>query len=1413
MNYDWPRFWFPWDGQLQLDEDGFSPDPDGHFRFLNLDLLRFEQLQTHHCLVLLGPPGMGKSTALRAAHDASTASEKLLIDLASYSDQSSLEQALFNAEQVRSWLESDTVLHLFVDSLDECHVRTVAKWLLERLQSLPKERLRLRLACRTSELPAQFSQQALHELWSEQGEKRDVVRFVELAPLRRKDVEDAAARHGIDPGQFVEAIRRVQAGPLAARPITLDLLLRLYLEKQSLPTTRNEVYHRGCLKLTAEWSPQRADAGLVGRLSPQQRLAVAKRIAAVSIFCGRASILREEPPMGGAADDISAYELSGGTELANGSAVTVDEAAIREALGTGLFSSRGGGRLGWAHQSYAEYLAAQYLSDHGVFGRRLRELLFHHEDRHRTIPQLREVAAWLASMRRELLDELIRCDPQVLLRSDQAILDTPARASLIARLLEGFERQELLDDWWEQRYDYRKLQHPGLAQQLRPVLADRTKSDQVRGLAIEIAQACQDLSLVEDLICLALDSSQPRPVREDAVRALTEIGDEGTRSRLRPLIGIEPRDPSDSLPWLALSALCPTCIGPVEALGLLPEPTTDATNYDSACSRLFFRLGGSSEAPGLIERRNLSGALNWLTQQLHDVQHPVDVYHTHLWESITRLGWQHAEDPEVASTMAQVAVELLLQSQSLLAPERSLLGERLPCEIETPARHSVLRQIVGTDNLWPEEGAWRFASSSPPLLRAEDLDWAVSAYHAESASSRRERWADVIYRVVLQNPPRDAGNGIDDGPVAVIVRRASADSARKATLALRIEQELQASVEATAPRTTPEQAVLAALEDVEEGRIDEWIPLTTVMWNADDDSPERPPTDHGGALWLSPTWQKLSDAARGRVVEAAKVFLERADPRNEEWFAQSWCSPAAAAGHAALELILNQDAGWLSDMSRSLWQRWLPSTVRNTHSRVELVARGYQVDPSCAVNCLRHALELENRGGSIHSHHKFDSCWDEHLADALLYIAGHPAAMAQSAAELVAQGIEHGDERFWRYSLSQLTSCTSSENPLRALAVVAAGAVAAPEGAWPPILRAMQALPKLADALLPVLAGRLHEFDHARRPTEGLQRRFKAFARRLSARQLEALYGLLERRTPLGEADKGRRAGSSPLEELRRELFEALIQRADSESVAALARLADGFPDRGGLKRGWLQTKQAWAEQTWLRPKPPELLRLIQQPTKGLVQSGDQLLDLVVESLDRLQGLLQGETPLAEFLWNEQTGGRAPKAENSISNFVKSHLDRDLKERGIVLNREVEIRRTVGRSTGQRTDIQIVATVKDAHAALDAAGVIVEIKGCWNPRVCEDLTEQLRDRYLRRNDDCRYGLYLVAWFGPGCSREGKNCRWSTAAEARDHFEGVAERASTAEVKIRAFVLDGSFAWGAPTRLPEARKRKHRPRAS
>ena len=89
---------------------------------------------------------------------------------------------------------------------------------------------------------------------------------------------------------------------------------------------------------------------------------------------------------------------------------------MRETLDTGLFTSRGGDRMGWAHQGYAEFLAAQYLEAREVSPPNILKMLLHPSGG--LVPQLSVVTAWTASINKDVRRQLMRLDPMVLLQGD-----------------------------------------------------------------------------------------------------------------------------------------------------------------------------------------------------------------------------------------------------------------------------------------------------------------------------------------------------------------------------------------------------------------------------------------------------------------------------------------------------------------------------------------------------------------------------------------------------------------------------------------------------------------------------------------------------------------------------------------------------------------------------------------------------------------------------------------------------------------------------------------------------------------------------------------------------------------------------------------------------------------------------------
>jgi hypothetical protein len=241
ISFHWTRFWCPRDGSYVLNGDGFLLDPQSLYgAAAHPNVVPFDTVAGAPCLVLLGEPGLGKTTTLCQHRDSvdrrlpDTEHTVLWKDLNAFGTDVRLVQSVFADRTFTTWSDGKGELHLFLDSFDECLLRidTLACLLADELAKYPVERLRLRVACRTAVWPA-LLERRLRELWGP-----NAVGVYELAPLRRCDVAEAAGAMGMDKDAFLAEIDKREAGPLASRPVTLRFLLAAFKRGESLPQTQ-----------------------------------------------------------------------------------------------------------------------------------------------------------------------------------------------------------------------------------------------------------------------------------------------------------------------------------------------------------------------------------------------------------------------------------------------------------------------------------------------------------------------------------------------------------------------------------------------------------------------------------------------------------------------------------------------------------------------------------------------------------------------------------------------------------------------------------------------------------------------------------------------------------------------------------------------------------------------------------------------------------------------------------------------------------------------------------------------------------------------------------------------------------------------------------------------------------------------
>ncbi|HEY5706555.1 MAG TPA: hypothetical protein VIS96_13385 [Terrimicrobiaceae bacterium] len=1364
VGYHWRRLWVPREGVLDLSDHGFPQLPDDERRLLGLwkhDAVYFDAIANTPCLILLGEPGMGKTYALweeRRAVETRSEPNKgktLFLDLRSYSSEDRLIRDLFENPSFLGWTRGEHRLHVSLDSLDECLLRidTVATLLSDKFQELPSvSGLSFRIACRTAEWSPGL-EKALCSKWG-----NNAFGVFEIVPLTRPDVIEAADAKALDSHRFLEEVEKREVAPLAFKPVTLEFLLRSFRENRQLPASQRELYAQGCRLLCAETNESRAYSSLRGKLTPEQRLAVAGRIASVTIFCNRSAIWRADTPA--PEGDITIDELCG-EHVSNG--VSRDD--VLETLGTGLFSSRGPDRMGWAHQTYAEFLAARYLVEQGMPAEQMFNLLMHRGDAEpRLVPQLHETAAWLAMMNRDVFTAVMKSDPEVLLRSDIATAASEDQAAVVDAVIRAWNGGELSDNNLYSRYH--KLLHPGLAGQLRPWILDRARSAVARQAAIEIAQACKLKEIGSDLALLALDSTENYRIRKAAARCIADAADEAIKARLKPLaIAPASNDPFDSLKGFALQACWPRHLSSEELFAVLTPPDGDAIGA--------YHMFLAAELPKQLDAADLLVALQWMEQRL--MGGPFEK----LEAAIFRRAISHLHQPDVRELFARVALEML---RNHLLPGHK--GEREPV-LTNDQRHSVVECLLP---LMSEDDVIDLLFGNVPLVTENDVAWLMS----QACRVESEQAQTVMARILVRLFDRSSAAQIEAmldlarrrptfatifAPFFDPIELDSAEASRQR------ESDQQTKSWELRERRRQEKAVLkpppaeriaSLLKEVQDGNIDAWWRITMDLTL----NPKRSNYHEENVdLTDTPGWRTADSATRRQLLAAGANYIEQRDAAPDRWFSEKdiYHRPAMA-GFKALLLLAKEAPAAFSQLQSETWKRWVPIIVAapefsHREQYVALAEAAYKAAPAETIDWLLRTIEKQNQTGYLSVLSRFEGIFDERLGAALLSRIKStdlkPDVLTPILQILLESKVTGADQ----FARTLLALPLPKEGSARDKALIAAQVLLkhGSNGAWDVIWVTMLQDPSFGRMLWTKVA-----YDNFVHPADAVSS--------LSESQVADLYVWLMGEFP-PEKD------GPPITHFRDALIPDLRDRGTPEACAAIERLMHQFPSFDWLKWVLAQAQGRARRKGWQPPKPAEFLALAANHKLRLVRNGDELLALVIDALHRIEGRLQSEG-LVQFLWDKV--GRntfQPKDENALSDFVKSFLDNELRQRGIVVNREVETRR------GEETDIYVDALVRGQAEQFDKVSVVIETKGCWHREVRDAIETQLVNRYLK-DSACRHGLYLVGWFSSPKWADSDHRKRALAtrstAELQEALTTKARALSTGGLQVQALLLNAAL---------------------
>lgn len=1276
--YNWQRFWCPRESTIQLDNHGYLLDPETTYGAIrNPTIVPLEARSTDPCLILLGEPGMGKTTTLRDYQGAvqqqltETDNALLPVDLRACQTKEDLHRDIFHTPMFRTWRHGSHHLHLFLDSLDECALPSAitVTTLINEFQHVPTDRLMLRLACRSTDWPTSVEAD-LQQLWG-----HTKVTIMKLAPLRRRDIIVAVQANAIAPGAFLTEVARTRTEPFASKPVTLDLLINLYRKQDQLPTELGDIYTEGCRLLCEESNEYRRDARLTGQCTAAQRLYTAARIAVVSVLTQCrilwTTIDRGNRPANAIPIDVLATEQSQ-------AAVENSESAIKEALATGLFSSGGTHRWEWAHQTYADFLAAYYLKKQSMPSTDLLAFFSAPYDS-RIAPQVSTMVSWLASLRRDVFDAVLETDPAILLQSDIAAATDQDRETLVAALLHQFATYQLLDRDFDS-YTYRKLAHPHLADQLRPYIQDMSKGWLVRRVAIHIAEACKVYGLQGDLVTVVLDGTQPHTTRVAAALALAQIGDSPTRQRLRPLVlGTGSDDLDDDLKGCGLAALWPEHLSAEELFHVLTPPQHDNffTWYTHFLSGTFLDH---------LQPNDLPIALQWVESQSTRLDLRNHNTIALVTDAILLIAWNSLAHPGVVDLFARIVLRRLPHLVPIIDQHNPLRGVQQDSTHPAPAFRTLLQErphkrralidailplvraqdvdlLTRYENriILPEDFGWLIEQSQ--AVEGAQLQLVVSKLIEATFDVSEPDHVEIAYNAYQQDMQLPAlAQEVIDG---ISIDSATAEQMRNAYhMRLKLAEPQELSSNQHPGQSLPPDYLDALLNQYSTDAIDMWWQLNMgMLYEADGRCSDK---DFDPDINQLPGWHTANDDTRHRIITVAQHYITHQHPVLRRTIT---AHDPGFLGYRAWRLLLQEDPVLLSPFPTKVWQRWMP--VLLYFPRIgepddcdrALIQRMYHQIPNELIAFILNVIEDECRErGRLVTIEKVAHCWDDCLADALLTKLHEHTLPANCMGMVLEPLLTHGIDEAKAYAKQIITAPLSGEEEVRARALFAARALIAhaADVGWPVIWPTIRHDAAFGRDLITALACSVDR--HAER-----------ISAVLTTPQLTDLAIWLVEQYPF--TDDPHIPGFhevTPREHIawwRNRLLHQLQSRGTDDAVAGFEQLTERFPNEDTLQFYLLDARAQARRESWIGVRLETVLQFLDQPQPSGPSSTDLHNAPPPGYIDQRQGVFIDGGTVSGSIIGVQTNTPVPQPDRPVPLGQKPDAGIDI---GIVVALEEE---------------------------------------------------------------------------------------------------------------------------------------------
>lgn len=507
------------------------------------------EFRQRNAYVLLGDPGMGKTTAFETESGAlgGDALEVKARDFVS-----------FNAEDHPEW-QGKT---LFIDGLDEVRTgqsdpRTPFDRIRRNLDTLGKPPFRL--SCRHADWLT--TDQKNLEATSPSGD----VTVLQIDPLDEWLLIEMLGSDSRVPNaqDFIDGAHKRGVEGLLANPQCLHLLIDA-VHGGAWPKSRADTFEKACLAMAREHNEEHLSVRPIQ--GPQKVLELAGRVCAALLMSGVPGCATSAARVRSDFPDVAELRTSNGD--------------CHEAISSKLFRHHEEGRTTPVHRHIAEYLAGRYLAsliDAGVPTTRVLALICGRDGK--VVSELRGLSAWLATHSHRARRHLIERDPiGVALYGDIATFNHDERRALFRTLV---REPRQLEPTYRTAPAFASLVTPGMQAALKDTLTNPPGgADAPFAVDFVLRLLCEAPPLPDfatDLLAMARDEARWPRVREAALDAYIHYGggegdyDSDLLALLHDVRQARVADADKQLCGKLLGALYPRRISPSEIWGFFDE--------------------------------------------------------------------------------------------------------------------------------------------------------------------------------------------------------------------------------------------------------------------------------------------------------------------------------------------------------------------------------------------------------------------------------------------------------------------------------------------------------------------------------------------------------------------------------------------------------------------------------------------------------------------------------------------------------------------------------------------------------------------------------------------------------------------------------------------------------------------------